>query len=163
MVLKNGSLDELEALLLFLGIGMSTVSCRKQQFWTEYVVDCHSNQLHLAAIKTLRASKQLRANYMHPFAHRSVSTSSQKFQSGFLREKPMLLGHTHSSNFFWKRELSHSWCCHDTFISIIRSCEVSKTELAVALRDVFPGVNVDELMMAPWVGNLGIRKFKWCW
>eukprot|EP00434_Breviolum_minutum_P033377 symbB.v1.2.029532.t2/scaffold3233.1/size60571/8 len=30
------------------------------------------------------------------------------------------------------------------------SGEVSKTELAVALRDVFPGVNIDELMMAPW-------------
>ena len=27
---------------------------------------------------------------------------------------------------------------------------MSKAELAVALRDVFPGVNIDELMMAPW-------------
>lgn len=142
MVLKNGSLDELKALILFFGIGMSTVSCRKQQFWTEYVVDRHSNQLHLVAIKNLRASKQLSA---HPFAHRSVSTSSQKFQSGFVREKPILLGHTAIPI-----HPIFSGCCHDTFISIIRSCEVSKTELAVALRDVFPGVNIDELMMAPW-------------
>lgn len=103
MVLKNGSLDELEALILFLGIGMSTVSCRKQQFGLSMWQIIINNQLHLAAIKNLRASKQLSA---HPFAHRSVSTSSQKFQSGFVREKPILLGHTaipihtHSSNFF---------------------------------------------------------------
>jgi len=55
MVLKNGSLDELEALILFLGIGTSTVSCRKQQFWTEHVADYHKQSVALGGHKELES------------------------------------------------------------------------------------------------------------